>query len=172
MQKKSKYSLFVFTIPLLVFAVWFFFVCMKYKAVACGVIILFCVIMSNALVALMELRHEKIEEENLFEKTGNVIREVSCSMSATSANSTVDYTDGRLVFYEKGIDYMYDKDLPIGFVPYSNIGDIEVSDDKINISIFGSHSRKYIISSDKPLRIKNICSFLHKEGLLDDGKEE
>lgn len=52
------------------------------------------------------------------------------------------------------------------------MGDIEVSDDNISISIFGSHSRKYIISSDKPLRIKNICSFLYKKGLLDDGEED
>ena len=171
-MKKSRYSLFIFTAPLFLFAIWFFFVCIKYKVVACGVIILFSMIMINALVALIELRQDKLSEENYFDYTGEILKEIRCSLLHNGEPLEIDDDEGVLIIYEKGLDYLYEDGYAIGFIPYENLDDVEVFEDKINISVSGSKEKHYSICSDKPLRIQNICNFLRKEKILDDGKEE
>ena len=172
MVKKSKYSLLLFTAPLLIFSVWFFTVCIKYKAVAFGVIILFSVIMMNALVVLIQLRQDKVIEEDKFEQTGSILKEIMCSLVCIENGISYDYNSGTLLIYEKGMDYIYDKDFHVGFVAYTDLEDVSVFDDKIDMKISSGMKKRYSIYSDKPLRIQNICSFLRNEGILDDGKEE
>ena len=169
MTKKKRFPLLAVTIPLFIGSLVFFWICIRREAqIGVGAFVMIGWFLVNLLILMSDAYLDRVTEENEQEKTGNVLRDVPCSFTVVRNGRTTQYESGTLTLYDKGFSFLSQDYDETGFFAYNDMGDVRIFDSRIDIYFADESNKACRISSDKPLRIRNICNLLESEGILKD----